>query len=147
LSEAAIRTATREDLEAVLELWRIAGLREGATDSLGALTLLLEVDPEALLVAGAPGAPAGALIAAFDGWRGSFYRIAVHPEQRRRGLGRRLVREGERRLCARGAVRIDAIVSAEQLGAERFWSALGYVREGEQTRLVANFERGRLPSP
>lgn len=35
----------------------------------------------------------GSLIAAWDGWRGSFYRLAVLPERRREGLLTMLLRE------------------------------------------------------
>jgi ribosomal protein S18 acetylase RimI-like enzyme len=143
LSDLQIRTGTRADLEAVLALWQRAALPEGTTDTLPALSRLLEVDPQALLVADAAGTLLGSVIAAFDGWRGSFYRIAVHPEHRRRGLGRRLVREGERRLLDGGALRIGAIVSAGEAGALGFWRALGYAPEAEQTRLVANLGRAR----
>ena len=64
--------------------------------SLDGLTRLLAADPQALLVAELDGVVAGSLIAAWDGWRGSFYRLAVSPEHRRKGLATMLLREGER---------------------------------------------------
>jgi predicted MFS family arabinose efflux permease len=44
---------------------------------------LLNADPEALLVAEVDGVVVGSLIAAWDGWRGSFYRLAVSGLPRR----------------------------------------------------------------
>ena len=38
------------------------------------------------------------------------YRIAVHPDYRRRGIGRTLVKEGERCLAEQGVKRITALV-------------------------------------
>lgn len=67
----------------------------------------------------------GSLIAAWDGWRGSFYRLAVHPDHRRRGIGTALLREGERRLRARGAVRLTAILAGADPVAAGFWEAVG----------------------
>jgi ribosomal protein S18 acetylase RimI-like enzyme len=116
------------------------------TDDLQSLRALLLADAGALLVAEAPVAPTsghgevvGSLIAAWNGWRGSFYRLAVRPDHRRRGLGRHLVREGERRLRARGAGRLDAIVAADEAVATGFWEALGYERQRDRVRFVQNF--------
>jgi ribosomal protein S18 acetylase RimI-like enzyme len=55
----------------------------------------------------------GTLIAAFDGWRGGMYRLAVEPSGRRRGFGRALISEGERRLRAAGARRVTALIGAD----------------------------------
>jgi ribosomal protein S18 acetylase RimI-like enzyme len=65
---------------------------------------LWAADPEALLVAEADGWAVGALVAGRDGWRGNLDRLAVRPEARRRGLEVALVRAGEERLRAKGAV-------------------------------------------
>jgi ribosomal protein S18 acetylase RimI-like enzyme len=39
----------------------------------------------------------GTLVAAWDGWRGNMYRLAVLPEHRRAGIGRELVDAGYER--------------------------------------------------
>jgi ribosomal protein S18 acetylase RimI-like enzyme len=109
------------------------------TDRIESLRSLLAVDPHALLIADARGDVVGSLIAAWNGWRGSFYRLAVHPEHRRSGLATRLVREGEKRLRDRGAVRLDAIVAADEEGAMSFWSAVGYEHQRDRSRFVRNF--------
>lgn len=93
-----IRNAIEEDIQAVLELWAAADSPPSVTDSLDGLTRLLAADPQALLVAEHDGVLTGSLVAAWDGWRGSFYRLAVSPEHRRKGLATMLLREGERRL-------------------------------------------------
>ena len=41
------------------------------------------------------GAIVGALIAAWDGWRGNMYRLAVDKGHRREGIGLALTRAGE----------------------------------------------------
>lgn len=58
------------------------------------------------------------------------------PERRRQGLATMLLREGERRLCKRGAMRLTAIVADEEAGAMAFWRAAGYERQQHQARLV-----------
>jgi ribosomal protein S18 acetylase RimI-like enzyme len=131
-----IRSATEEDIEAVLGLWAAAGSLPSVTDSRDGLTQLLATDPQALLVAELDGVLAGSLIAAWDGWRGSFYRLAVSPEHRRKGLATMLLREGERRLRERGAVRLTAIVADDDPTAMSFWRAAGYERQQHRARFV-----------
>jgi ribosomal protein S18 acetylase RimI-like enzyme len=127
-----IRSATADDASAVLALWRSAGSPEGVTDTREGVALLLARDPHALLVAESDGAVIGSLIATFDGWRGHFYRLAVHPRHRRQGVATALLGEGERRLLARGARRLSAIVGGERAPAVAFWRARGYsLRDGD----------------
>jgi ribosomal protein S18 acetylase RimI-like enzyme len=87
-------------------------------------------------VAEAGGEIIGSLIAAWNGWRGSFYRLAVRPDHRRRGLATRLVREGERHLRDRGARRLDAIVDSDELMAMDFWRATGFELQHDRSRFV-----------
>ena len=139
LSSWSIRCGTPDDIDAVLDLWAASEAQPTVTDSIEPLRFLLASDPQALLVADAHGEAAGSLIAAWNGWRGSFYRLAVHPDHRRCGLATRLVREGEKRLRDRGAVRLDAIVAADELAAMSFWNAVGYERQRDRSRFVRNF--------
>jgi ribosomal protein S18 acetylase RimI-like enzyme len=90
------------------------------------LNLLIDTNPDTLLVAEDNDTIVGTLIVAFDGWRGNMYRLAILPEYRRRGHARHLVDEGERRLRQRGVRRITALVAHEQPGATQFWEAVGY---------------------
>jgi ribosomal protein S18 acetylase RimI-like enzyme len=131
-----IRNATEEDIAAVLDLWDAADSSPSVSDSPDGLALLISADPDALLVAELDGVVVGSLIAAWDGWRGSFYRLAVLPERRREGLATMLLREGERRLYERGAMRLTAIVAHDEPGAMAFWRAAGYERQRHQARFV-----------
>lgn len=113
------------------------------TDTHESLAALIAFDPDALLVAETDGFLVGSLIAAWDGWRGSFYRLAVRPGERRRGLARQLVDVGEERLRRRGAVRLNAIAVFEETAAKGFWEERGYVWEEGQARFV----RDLVPPP
>ncbi len=135
-----IRSATGEDIAAVLDLWAAAGSLPSVSDSPDGLARLLAADPQALLVAELGGVLAGSLVAAWDGWRGSFYRLAVSPEHRRRGLATMLLREGERRLRKRGALRLTAIVADDEEGAMGFWGAVGYQRQPRRARFVRHID-------
>jgi ribosomal protein S18 acetylase RimI-like enzyme len=132
----SIRSATVGDIAEVLSLWEAAGGPPTVSDTHEGVALLLATDPDALLVAECEGIVIGSLIATWDGWRGSFYRLAVHPERRRGGLATALVREGERRLQGRGALRLTAIAVDDDPAAVGFWEAAGYERQRHRARFV-----------
>jgi ribosomal protein S18 acetylase RimI-like enzyme len=100
------------------------------------LRLLLGRDPASLLVAEANGNVIGSVIAAWDGWRGSLYRLAVAPSHRRLGIGRQLVRAAEERLGEVGARRLQAIVVESDPQAAAFWRASGWEEQVERLRFV-----------
>lgn len=122
-----VRTCRAGDVGAVLGLWESARSAYATTaDDESVVERLLATDPEALIVAERDGRVVGAVIATWDGWRGHLYRLAVAPAERRRGIAMVLVREGERRLRARGAPKVIAPVGRGDERAEGLWSAAGY---------------------
>ncbi len=123
----AFRRATSADAGAVLDLWPAAGAHPTSTDDAPSLTILLERDPEALDLAEIDGRMVGTLIATWDGWRGSMYRLAVLPDFRRRRIAAQLVRRGEQRLSALGCRRIQALVVDDDTDALGFWTGVDYV--------------------
>ena len=138
LSLPLLRAGTPADVEAVLALWKRAETGPSSTESADDVRRLLERDPEALLLAEAGGEIVGSLIVGWDGWRGTFYRMAVDPAHRRRGLATRMVQAGEERLRSLGAKRLNAIVESEEADAMAFWAAAGYELQTARSRFVKN---------
>lgn len=125
----------------VLELWQEARSEHASTvDRLEDVQQLLSTVAGSLLVADADGVIVGALIAAWDGWRGNMYRLAVRFEHRRRGIGLALVRAGEEHLRRQGARRITALVGYEDEVASAFWGSAGYPQDHEIGRRVRNLQ-------
>jgi ribosomal protein S18 acetylase RimI-like enzyme len=133
-----LRRGTTDDAEAVPALWKRAEAGPSSTESADDVRWLLERDPDALLLADAEGEIVGSLIVGWDGWRGTFYRLAVDPAHRRRGLATEMVRAAEERLRALGAKRLNAIVESEEDDAMAFWSAAGYELQTARSRFVKN---------
>jgi ribosomal protein S18 acetylase RimI-like enzyme len=140
LADWSTRSATLEDIPAVLALWRAADGPASVTDTPEGLARLLRSDPEALLIADCGGVPIASLIVLFDGWRGNFYKLAVRAERRREGIASALLREGERRLRGFGAQRLSALVADEDARAVEFWLAAGYRRQPGRARFIRHLE-------
>lgn len=139
---AELRPARPGDLVRVLALWQDAGSEPSVTDDETALVALLDRDPDALVVAVDGGEIVGTLIAGWDGWRMSLYRLAVAHAARRQGLATELVRWAEARAARLGARRVTAIVVGSAGAAPQFWAAVGYTQQTDRVRFVRNLEAG-----
>ena len=119
-------------------LWRQADATPGVTDNADDLRRAISDSRASVLVAEAEGQIVGSIIGTFDGWRGNIYRLAVHPDYRRRGIARALVAEVEKRLARHGAKRITALVEKDHPWATGFWQAVGYSLDERIVRHVRN---------
>ena len=128
MEAATIREAREAEVDGILELWKAAGSGPSVTDTPEHLRMLTEKNGDLFLVAEQQGRLVGSIIGGWDYWRGHIYRLAVHPELRRRGLARRLTAEIESRLRARGAIRIYALAATKQEMGVKFWEAEGYTK-------------------
>ena len=136
MTRAVVRPGRLEEIPEILELWREAGSVPSVSDDPASLERLLATNENALLVAEADGRVVGTIIAGWDGWRANFYRLAVRPSARRRGIALRLVAEAERRFAAKGARRLSAIVMSEHDPAVALWLAAGYHHDTRVGRYV-----------
>jgi ribosomal protein S18 acetylase RimI-like enzyme len=96
--------------------------------------------PDLLLVAEAEGRIVGTVIGGWDGWRANIARLATSPRARRRGVAVALVREIERRLLAKGARRVYALVDKRSPPAIPFWESAGYAFNDNILQYSRNFD-------
>ncbi|MGW3557366.1 GNAT family N-acetyltransferase [Streptomyces sp. NPDC000963] len=136
-----IRAATVDEAETVLAFWRESAEGTSVSDDVPGVTRLVERDPEALLLAVADGRIVGSVIAGWDGWRASLYRLAVLPPYRRRGISTALLRAAEERFAALGGRRADAMVLEANETGRMLWAAAGYQREDHWRRWVKPLAR------
>jgi ribosomal protein S18 acetylase RimI-like enzyme len=122
-----VRTYRLQDEPSVTALWRdvFAGDPPWNAPSL-VIQRKLATQPELFLVGEMDGRVVATVLAGFDGVRGWVYHLAVAPERRRRGFGRVMMAEAERRLGQLGCPKVNLQVRASNAGVVAFYERLGY---------------------
>ncbi|MEU3348840.1 GNAT family N-acetyltransferase [Streptomyces sp. NPDC006700] len=136
MSDPHIRAATADDLDTVLAFWATAAEGTSISDDRDGVARLIARDPGALLLALRDGELAGTVIAGFDGWRCHLYRLAVHPDRRRQGIGSALLAAAAERFVRLGGRRGDAMVLTRNESAHHAWRAAGYAPQERWRRWV-----------
>lgn len=108
-------------------LWQACELTLGVSDREEEVARLVARNPDLSLVAEVGDRLVGTVLGGFDGRRGLIHHLAVHPEFRRRGIGRRLVEALEARFRRLGVVKINFWVERRNPQAVEAWRRLGYV--------------------
>lgn len=83
-------------------------------------------DPDLFVVAELDGKIVGSVMGAWDGRRGWLYHVGVLPEHQRTGVATRLVREVERRMRAKGIIKVNAIIYKWNRRSLAFFRRSGY---------------------
>lgn len=83
-------------------------------------------DSDLIMVAEEDGEIVGALIGTIERNHGCYYRIAIHPDHRRKGIGKALVSAMEQRFQSRKVSRILVAGDEHNAAAMPFYEALGY---------------------
>lgn len=110
------------DYEEVAELWRkTEGVGLNESDTRPNIAAYLKRNPGMSFVARAGSKIIGAVPCGHDGRRGYLHHLAVAKENRKRGLGRRLVESCLARLRKHGITRCNLFVFAGHHDGQSFW--------------------------
>ena len=121
-----VRAYKEADEARVIELWMFAGLIKPWNDPKKDIARKLKVQRELFLVAELEGIVVGVVMAGYEGHRGWVNYLAVDIGQRRRGIGRALMRDAERRLRLLGCPKINLQVRRENAEVQAFYASLGF---------------------
>lgn len=125
-----VRDATADDREAVIALWRAAGLLVNPlNDPVKDFDFAHAADNATILVGEADGRLQATAMIGHDGHRGWVYYVATDPDRRQAGLGRHIMHAAERWVAARGVPKLQLIVRASNTRVIGFYQRLGYIVE------------------
>ena len=125
-----IRPFAASDYERVLAIWTEGRLpvRAQGRDSRANIEKQVRMPNVFFLVAEAAGRVVGTVLATHDGRKGWINRLAVDGSFRKRGIGRRLVLEAERRLGAAGMEIFACLVEDDNVASMEVFEGLGYAK-------------------
>ena len=114
----------------VIALWQgVFGYQTAHNRPTLAIDKKLDVSDALFFVALLDDVVVGTAMAGYDGHRGWIYSVAVHPLQRKRGIGSQLVLHAERALSAKGCMKINLQILQSNKEVAAFYLSLGYVVE------------------
>jgi ribosomal protein S18 acetylase RimI-like enzyme len=124
-----IREFTLQDYDAVVELWRSAGggVTLRPSDGRAEIEKKLTRDPDLFLVTEVDASVVGVIMGAWDGRRGWLYHLTVHPNYRHLGIASSLMEEAERRLRAKGCLKVNLMVHRDNAIARQLYEHRGYL--------------------
>ena len=125
-----IRPYNSNDLDSVISLWRTV-FPDAPThnDPFSDIQSKLRIQPDLFYVATEDGKLVGTAMSGFDGHRGWVYYVAVHLDDRRRGIGSALMKRVEEALFEIGCPKLNLQIRADNVQVQSFYESLGYLVE------------------
>lgn len=121
-----IRAFQLADEDAVIALWERCDLVRPWNDPRKDIRRKLKVHPDLFLVGVIDRQVVATAMVGYEGHRGWINYLAVEPEHQRKGLGRMMMEEAERRLRALGCPKINLQVRSSNRGVIEFYQRIGY---------------------
>lgn len=132
-----IRSFKLSDLSLVKELLQVALSEECYEHTMGPFARQLSWDSELIIVAEQGDAIIGLLIGTIDRNFGCYYRIAVHPDMRGRGIGTALITFMEKRFMQRNVSGIMVAGDEHNEAVMPLYAALGY----DESKVLRTYEK------
>ena len=130
-----IRNMTISDYDRVYALWLSCsgmGLND-VDDSREGIERYLRRNPATVFVAEEGNEIVGVIMAGHDGRRGYIYHTAVHPDARKKGIGRALVGAALEALKAEGITKAALVAFERNKEGNAFWEQMGFSERNDLT--------------
>ena len=121
-----IRSYREPDEKAVVQLWRDCGLVVSGNDPVKDIHRKLRVQQDMFLVGLLGSRLVAAVMAGYEGHRGWINYLAVSPDYRKSGYGRRLMEEAEARLRTLGCPKINLQIRSSNADVIEFYKRIGF---------------------
>jgi ribosomal protein S18 acetylase RimI-like enzyme len=121
-----IRVFAPGDEPSVVALWERCGLVRPTNDPHRDIARKRAVRPDLFLVGELEGRVVASVMAGYEGHRGWLNYLAVDPPLQRRGFGRLLVVEAERRLREAGCPKVNLQIRSSNARVIEFYRQIGY---------------------
>ena len=121
-----MRRAQGDDRAAVIALWEACALTRPWNDAAADFERAVEGTNSDIMLLEQDGRLAATVMVGDDGHRGWVYYLAVDPDCREAGMGRRMMAAAETWLRERDAPKIQLMVREDNGQAIGFYKALGY---------------------
>lgn len=144
MTDLEIRPYEEADQDAVVKLWRACGLVAPQNDPVKDIRRKLRVQREMFLVGLIDGRLVATVMAGYEGHRGWVNYLAVAPDCRKRGFGRRLMDEAEALLRAAGCPKINLQVRSSNSDVIGFYGSIGYAVD-DVVSMGKRLEHDRAP--
>lgn len=127
--DTEIASATGADRDAVIALWRACEMTRPWNDPVADFDAAIGNATSDILLLTEGDALIATVMVGFDGHRGWVYYLAVDPDRRREGLGKRMMDAAEAWLRERNASKIQLMVRSDNADVIAFYEALGLERQ------------------
>ena len=121
-----IRSYREPDEKAMVQLWQDCGLVVPWNDPVKNIHRKLRVQRDMFLVGLLGSRLVAAVMAGYEGHRGWINYLAVSPDCRESGYGRRLMEEAEARLRALGCPKINLQIRSSNADVIEFYKRIGF---------------------
>ncbi len=125
-----IQVMTIDDYEEVHKLWMtIKGFAiRSVDDSKEGVERFIRRNPTTSVVARCDGKVVGAILCGHDGRRGCLYHVCVHPDYRRRGIGKEMVVSCMNALKMEKISKVSLIAFTKNDIGNAFWNTIGWTK-------------------
>lgn len=132
MNDTAVRSMTISNYDAVLTLWQSCeGVGLSSADSRENIAAYLQRNPGQSFIALAGETLVGAVLSGHDGRRGFIHHLAVHPDYRRQGIGKNLIKHCLKALREDGIQKCHLFVFNKNQNAIQFWRDTGWTERVE----------------